>query len=117
MDEDNVRQIILNTLETSLEVQIKAIRKIKGEDLEGITDRPKKGKRRQSLVDNSIDLLTEIGKPMHVNEITQLLLEKYGRVTDRDAISSALGKKVRQGVLVKQVAPATFDLINRGEQS
>ena len=43
-------------------------------------------------------------------------MDKYGRVTDRDSLSSALGKKARQGMFVRQVDPATFDLISREEQ-
>lgn len=116
MEKDEIRQVVINTIETSLELQIRAIRKMKGEEFEEETPRKRMGRRRQSLVDISLNLLTEIGKPMHVNEITRLLVEKYGRVTDRDALSSALGKKARQGILVQQIAPATFDLINRQEQ-
>jgi hypothetical protein len=37
-----------------------------------------------------------------------LLREHYGRITDRDTLSSALAKKVRQGKLLKQTGPATF---------
>ena len=116
MEKSEIREVLINTLETSLELQIRALRQMKGEELGKVITPKRKGRRRQSLVDISINLLTEIGKPLHVNEITRLLMEKHGRVTDRDALSSALGKKARQGILVQQVAPATFDLINREEQ-
>jgi hypothetical protein len=38
------------------------------------------------------------------------LRERFGRVTDRDTVSSSLAKKARQGVLLRQTAPATFDI-------
>ena len=112
MNPDEIRQLIINTMETSLEIQLLAIRKMKGEDEEPVILR-RSGRRRQSIVDVSIDILTERGKSLHVNEICQILLEKHGRVTDRDTLSSSLGKKARQGILLRKAGPATFDLIDR----
>ena len=51
------------------------------------------------------------------NKLVQLLQQRYGRLTDRDALSSALAKKARQGVLVRQSAPATFALIDSKEDN
>jgi len=115
MEEEKVKKIVIQVLETSLELQLKALRQIQGEEDEPLIIRPKKGKRRQSLVDLSIQILTETGRPMHVNDIVKLLLETHGRVTDRDTISSALGKKARQGILVRQVAKATFELVEKND--
>ena len=104
----------LEILEAMLTLQIKSVRQLLGEE-----DMPKRrritGKRRQSLVDQSVEILTETEHSMHVREIVKQLQAKYGRITDRDAVSSALGKKVRQGVLFSQPSPATFDLLARGE--
>ena len=111
MERKEVKEIVMHVLETSLELQLKAVRQIQGEGDEPVTTRRKSGKRRQSLVDLSIEILTEAGKPMHVNDIVRHLLENFGRVTDRDSISSALGKKAKQGILVQQPAPATFELL------
>jgi hypothetical protein len=67
------------------------------------------------LVDLTLKILTEEGKPLHVNEIALLLQQRCGRLTDRDALSSALAKKSRQGILLRQSAPATFTLIEAKE--
>ncbi len=76
----------------------------------------RQGTRRKSLVDLSIQILTEKGRPLHVNELVQLLQQRFGRLTDRDTLSSALAKKARRGVLLRQSAPATFTLIGpKGE--
>ena len=108
---DSERQA-LEILEAMFTLQLKSVRQLLGEE-----DMPKRrrmsGKRHQSLVDQSVEILTEAGCPMHVREIVEQLQGKHGRITDRDAVSSALGKKVRQGVLFRQPAPATFDLLAR----
>lgn len=116
MEADKIQQIILNTIETSLELQLRAVRRMKGEDEEEPVLRRRTGKRNQSIVDLSVKILTDSDKPLHVSEICQILLKQYGRVTDRDSLSSALGKKARQGIFVGQSAPATFNLLSREEQ-
>lgn len=110
---ENEHIIILRTLETLFELQLKAVRQFLGEE-EIETTRPRKrGARRQSLVDSMTKILQQENRPLHVNELVVLLRERFGRITDRDAISSSLSKKARQGILVKQIAPATFDLIEK----
>jgi hypothetical protein len=63
------------------------------------------------LVHDAVSILTECRRPLHVNDLVDMLRERHGRVTDRDSLSSALAKKARQGVLVRQSGPATFALI------
>lgn len=110
MDEEHCRQLILKTLETSLEIQLKSVRILLGKnDFPGQVIR-KKGRRRKSLVDLSIQILTEEQRSIHVDELVELLLHRHGRVTDRDSLSSALTKKDKQGILVKRVSAATFAL-------
>ena len=48
---------------------------------------------------------------MHVNELVEELRRRFGRATDRDALSSALAKKARAGQLVRQTGKATFEAI------
>ncbi len=55
-------------------------------------------------------ILTEERYPVHVDKLVELLKERYGRLTDRDSLSSALSKKDKQGILIRRVAPATFVL-------
>ena len=63
----------------------------------------------------ALNILTEEGKPLHVNELALLLQQRFGRLTDRDTLSSALAKKARRGILLRQSAPATFTLIDSKE--
>ena len=71
----------------------------------------RRGRKRKSLVDLSVELLTDEQHPVHVDELVELLMNRYGRVTDRDSLSSALAKKANQGMLVRRVSPATFELL------
>ena len=41
--------------------------------------------------------------------------QRFGRLADRDTLSSALAKKARRGILLRQSAPATFTLIDSKE--
>lgn len=115
MNREDIKEVILQVLEVQLESQLRAIRKLQGKsDTESDTS-IRLGRRRQSLVDLSIKILTEEDKPLHVNDLIQLLQVRFGRLADRDTLSSALGKKARQGILLRQSAPATFTLINSEE--
>ena len=108
---DDIKKTILKTLETHYELQLNSVRQLLAEEDVPIIGQRKMGVRRQSLVDVCIKILTSENQPLHVNKLVELLRERYGRITDRDTISSALAKKVRLGVLVKQTGPATFGLL------
>jgi len=116
MDRDETRQVVLETMETVLELELRAVRQALGaEEVRPVRPR-RRGARRQSLVDQSVQILTDEQRALHVSELVELLRGKFGRVTDRDSVSSALAKKARQSVLVRQTAPATFALLQE-EQS
>jgi hypothetical protein len=104
-------------LELQLEYQLRAVRQLRGKvETEAVLP-PRRGRRRQSLVDLSVQILTEERKPFHVDDLVQLLQKRFGRLTDRDALSSALAKKARAGLMFRQTAPATFALIDLGEDN
>lgn len=112
MEKEDIRQVILQIFELQLEYQLRAIHQLQGKPGAETIPAPRRGRRRQSLVDLCLKILTEEGKPLHVNELAQLLQQRFGRLTDRDTLSSALAKKARQGILLRQSAPATFTLID-----
>jgi hypothetical protein len=117
VEKEDVKEVILEILELQLDCQIRIVRQLRGKPkIESVFPR-RQGKRRQSLVDLSLDILTESRGPLHVNELVDLLRERFGRLTDRDTLSSALAKKARQGILFRQCAPATFALIDSKEDS
>ncbi len=109
--ENKQRKLILETMETVLEVQLKSIREVLGKTNDPVGVAQGRGRKRKSLVHLSVELLTETQRPVHVDELVDLLMDHYGRVTDRDSLSSALAKKAKQGILVRRVSPATFELL------
>jgi len=112
MKTEEFKEILLQVLELQLEYQLRAIRQLRGKPESEHALAPKRGRRRQSLVDLSVRILTEESKALHVDDLVQLLQKRFGRLTDRDALSSALAKKARRGILLRQCAPATFCLLD-----
>jgi hypothetical protein len=102
-------------LELQLEYQLRAIRQLQGKPETEPVLAPRRGRRPQSLVDLSVQILTEEHRPLHVDDLVQLLQKRFGRLTDRDALSSALAKKARRGILLRQSGPATFCLLDSKE--
>lgn len=109
--ENQQRELILETMETLLELQLRSVRKMLNKEEVTVDVVQRRGRRRKSLVDLSVELLTDEQHPLHVDELVELLMDRYGRVTDRDSLSSALAKKAKQGVFVRRVSPATFELL------
>jgi len=115
MKKENFKEVLLQVLELQLDYQLRAIRQLQGKPETEPVSAIRRGRRRQSLVDLSVQILTEERKPLHVNELARLLQQRFGRLADRDTLSSALAKKARQGILLRQSAPATFTLIDSKE--
>ena len=109
--ENQQKQLILETMETVLELELRSIRQVLGKDEPQIIVKRQKGRRRKSLVDLCVKILTYEQRSVHIDELIELLRQRYGRVTDRDSLSSALAKKAKQGVFVRRVSPATFELL------
>ncbi len=109
--ENQQRELILETMETLLELQLRSVRKMLNKEEVTAEVVQRRGRKRKSLVDLSLELLTDKQHPVHVDELVELIMDRYGRVTDRDSLSSALAKKAKQGVFVRRVSPATFEVL------
>lgn len=109
--EKQQQKFVLETIETMLELQLRSVRTMLNKEEVTAKVIQRRGRKRKSLVDLSVELLTGAQHPVHVDELVELLMDRYGRVTDRDSLSSALAKKAKQGILVRRVAPATFELL------
>jgi len=110
MEKEEDRRLILETMETMLTLQLRSVRQLLDKEETSPKSIPRRGVRRQSLVDLAVQILTSEQHPIHVDDLVELLRQRYGRVTDRDSLSSALAKKARQEILVHRIAPATFAL-------
>jgi len=108
MKTEEFKDVLLQVPELQLEYQLRTIRQLRGKpEVEPVLT-PGRGRRRQSLVDLSIQILSEEPKPLHIDDIVQLLQKRFGRLTDRDALSSALAKKGTAGHIASPERTCNF---------
>ena len=81
--ENQQRELILETIETLLELQLKSVRKMLNKEELTVGVVPRRGRSRKSLVDLSVELLTDKQYPVHIDKLVELLMNRYGRVTNR----------------------------------
>ena len=93
MDETIVKNTILDTIEASLEAQLRAVRRLKAGEKDAKSRSPRKG---MSQVDMAYDILKRAGAPLHVSEIIARIEQVHGRHVDRESLASALIKKVQR---------------------
>ncbi len=115
MTEIQVKEIIYEALEASLELQLRAIRQLKGSEEMPPPVRVRRGLRKESLVELSVRILEGAGKPLHVSEINKKLVSKFGRVTDNNSLHSSLGKKASLGDTIRKCGKGCFDLLKDGD--
>lgn len=113
MPSETSKEVILETIETLLELQLRSVRRLRGKEeqpAETVGDPRSRQRKRRSLVDLVVEILTSEGQPLHVDALVEMLRQRSGRVTERDALSSALSKQAGPGDRLERVAPATFAL-------
>jgi hypothetical protein len=109
---DDVRDIILTTIEDSLDAQLRAVRRLhKGEGPEGKQPR----KSRLSQVDMAYDVLKKAHGPLHVTELLNRIQATFGTRVDRDSLVSSLAKKISRGDRFVRTEANTFALRQEGK--
>jgi hypothetical protein len=106
MEEENIKDVILDTMVASLDAQLKAVKRLRGKP-----DQEKSPKRRISQVDMVYDVLKMAGKELHISEIIDRVEIVHGVRLERESIVSALIKKVRKGDRFSKVGKNTFALL------
>jgi hypothetical protein len=93
MNED-LRDLILDTVETSLDAQLRAVRRLrKGPRPAGKSP----GSKRLSQVDMAYDILKKARAPLHVAQIIERIHAAFAMRVDRESLVSSLTKKVARG--------------------
>ena len=69
MDKEDVIEVLLQVLELQLDYLLRAVRQLQGKSEAEDVAPTRRGRRRQSLVDLSVQILTDEGKPLHVNDL------------------------------------------------
>lgn len=111
MDETIIKNTILNTIEASLDAQLRAVRRLKDGERGAKPRAPRKG---MSQVDMAYDILKRAGTPLHVSEIISRIEEVHSRQVDRESLASALIKKVQRRNRFVRTGKNVFGLIEFG---
>ena len=102
-----VREIILDTIEASLDAQLRAVRRLRRGPSVPAQDRPRKGRYQ---VDMAYDILRKARLPLHVSELLSRIETSFGVVVGRESLVSALTKKVARGDRFQRTDKNTFAL-------
>lgn len=107
---DPVKDVILSVIESSLEAQLKAVRKLRRNDGPA---KPISAPRRSQL-DIVKNILDSSSKPLHISDILEAAQRDYGVTLDRDSVVSSLSKKVARQDTFQRTDKSTFTLIRQG---
>ena len=104
---DDIKNAILETIEASLDAQLRAVRRLrKGGDAPA---EPRQ-RKRLSHVDMAYDVLKKAGSPLHVSELLARIKASFGVSVNRESIVSSLTKKVNGGDRFVRTGKNTFGL-------
>ena len=104
---DDIRDVILSSVEASLEAQLRAVRRLR-QGQTGDTQVPRKQGRSQ--VDMAYDILKKARTTLHVSEIIDRIQTQFGVAIDRESLVSSLSKKVARQDRFLRPEKNTFSL-------
>lgn len=100
-----LKDLILNTIETSLDAQLRAVRRLrKGSP----TAAEAPSSPRLSQVDMAYDILKKARSPLHVSELLPRIQASFGVSVDRESLVSSLSKKIARGDRFRRTGKNTF---------
>lgn len=117
MDEKSLRDTLLSVIESSLDAQLRAVRRLRTCSAEiGSRDAdPKKASDKgRSQVDMAYDILIVSG-PLHVTELLSAIKLRFGIEIDRESLVSALSKRIARGDRFERTDRNTFGVISSAE--
>jgi hypothetical protein len=104
---DETRDIILSVFESSLEAQLRAVRRLRHGETTPVEPRRRKG---LSQVDMAFDILKNARTPLHVSDILHRINTQFGVTVDRESLVSSLTKKVARNDRFLRPEKNTFSL-------
>ena len=104
---DDLKDTILGLFESSLEAQLRAVRRLR----QGAPESTKP-RRRQGLsqVDMAFDILKKARSPLPISDILARIQSQFGTSVDRESLVSSLTKKVARGDRFLRPEKNTFSL-------
>ena len=107
---EEVRKVILETIESALDAQLRAVRRLRRGRPDATQSAERVPHRRRSQMNIVEDLLIEAGQPLHVNAIIEQAKNRFNQVLDRESLVSALTKRVKRKDRFVRTAANTFGL-------
>ncbi len=101
---DEIREVILETIESSLDAQLRAVRRLRSPEEEPSSE------KRMYQIDMVHDVLKSSGEPLHISEIISRVQARFGVELNRESIVSSLSKKVARGDRFARTNKNTFGL-------
>jgi CMP-N-acetylneuraminic acid synthetase len=105
-----IRKIILETVESVLDAQLRAVRRLRRGEQPAQTDTQKTHHRSRSQMNMVEDLLVEAGQPLHISAIIEQAKSRFNQALDRESLVSALTKRVKRKDRFVRTGPNTFGL-------
>lgn len=112
MDDHSLRDTLLEVIETSLESQIRAVRRLRrsGSGHSPSTRREAHGDTGMSQIDMAYDILSG-GQALHITDILAAIKKRFGVHVDRESLVSALSKRIVRGDRFCRAGKNTFSLL------
>jgi hypothetical protein len=113
MDE-NLRDTLLEVIESSLEAQLRAVRRLRSPipgNRKVVAGAETPQKEGMSQVDMAFDILAA-GQSLHIKEILAAIRTRFQIEVDRESLVSALSKRVARGDRFQRVGRNTFSLLS-----
>lgn len=104
---DELKDLILETVEQSLDAQLRAVRRLR----RGGSPTPRKPRSRLSQVDMAYDILKKARSPLRISELLGRIETTYSVSVDRESLVSSLSKKIARGDRFQRTAKNTFALL------
>jgi len=104
---EDLKDTILSVFESSLEAQLRAVRRLRHGDQEIPAPRRHKG---MSQVDMAFDILKKARGPLHISDILERIQSQFHLTVDRESLVSSLTKKVARGDRFLRPEKNTFTL-------
>ena len=104
---DDVKDLMLSVFETSLDAQLRAVRRLRHPAAATTEPRKRKG---LSQVDMAFDILKKARAPLHISDLLARIHSQFGVSVDRESLVSSLTKKVARGDRFLRPEKNTFSL-------
>ena len=105
---EDIRDLILTTIETSLDAQLRAVRRLR-KGSPAVAQPRRKGSLSQ--VDMAYDILKKARSPLHISELLVRIRAAFSVAVDRESLVSSLSKKIARGDRFRRTDKNTFVLL------